>query len=119
MEKVDGIGGVFFRAKDPAALARWYRDNLGVDEVPQDYDAKAWETSAGTCVFAPFPEDTEYFGAGKAFMVNFRVQNMDAMVAQLEANGNSVERSPEAYPNGLFAWVIDPEGNKIELWEPK
>ena len=119
MEKVDGIGGVFFRAKDPGGLAKWYAENLGVDEVPQDYNTPAWETSAGTCVFAPFAEDTEYFGEGKAFMVNFRVRDMDAMIAQLESNGNSVERAPEAYPNGVFAWVHDPEGNKIELWEPK
>ncbi len=117
---VTGIGGVFFRAKDPAALAGWYREHLGVDEVPKDYDATPWHTAAGTTVFAPFAADTDYFGRPEqSWMINFRVADMDAMVAQLEAAGIAVKRDPEAYPNGRFARLHDPEGNPVELWEPK
>lgn len=118
MEKVTGIGGLFFRAKDPKALAQWYLDNLGIDLVPSDYDTPCWQQEAGTTVFAPFSQDTTYFGAPEnQFMVNFRVRDLDAMMAQLEAGGSAVERGPDE-PNGRFAWVTDPEGNRLELWEP-
>jgi glyoxylase I family protein len=120
MEKVAGIGGFFFRARDPQALAAWYRDHLGVDPVPANYDDSPWQQQAGPTAFAPFPEDTKYFGdAGKQWMINFRVANLDALVAQLRAAGVSVEIDPEQYPNGRFARLHDPEGNSIELWEPK
>ncbi len=119
MEKVDGVGGIFFRAKNPDELAKWYSKNLGVDEVPQDYETRAWQNSGGSCVFAPFSEDTEYFPKTSQFMINFRVSNLDAMIIQLEANGNTVTTAESEEPNGKFAWVFDPEGNKIELWEPK
>ena len=119
MEKVTGIGGLFFRSKDPASLAKWYADNLGVDPVPDDYDKQAWETEAGTTVFAPFKQDTTMFGdPAKQWMVNFRVRSLAAMVAQLRAAGTDVEVDPEAYPNGRFAQLKDPEGNPIQLWEP-
>ena len=120
MEKVAGIGGIFFRAKEPKVLARWYSDHLGVDLVPSSYDAQPWRQEAGPCAFQPFPEKTNYFGdASKQWMVNFRVRNMDAMAAQLRAAGIAVEIDGQVYPNGRFAHLSDPEGNRIELWEEK
>jgi predicted enzyme related to lactoylglutathione lyase len=119
MEKVVGIGGFFFRAKDPKKLAQWYADNLGVTMAPQDYDSKAWRQEAGTTVFAPFQHDTNYFGDMRLqWMINFRVRNLDKMVAQLRSRGSTVEVDTEVYPNGRFAKVNDPEGNPIQLWEP-
>ena len=119
MEKVTGIGGFFFRAKDPKALAQWYQDNLGVALVPEDYDKPAWRTEAGTTVFAPFKADTTYFGDMRnQWMINFRVRNLDAMATQLRAKGVPVEVDPEEYPNGRFAQLFDPEGNPIQLWQP-
>jgi predicted enzyme related to lactoylglutathione lyase len=122
MEKVDGIGGLFFRAKDPKSLAKWYQDNLGVTLTPETYEAtdQGWLQEAGPTVFQPFPEDTDYFGnREKTWMVNFRVRNLDAMVKQLQAAGVEVVVLPEQYPNGRFAHLNDPEGNPIELWERK
>ncbi|MEE4193317.1 MAG: VOC family protein [Halieaceae bacterium] len=119
MEKVTGIGGMFFRAKDPAALAAWYEEHLGVSRVPTDYDTPPWMQNAGPTVFAPFSADTDYFGRPEqAWMINFRIDDMDAMVAQLEAGGIEVEQDQAEYPNGRFARIYDPEGNPIELWEP-
>lgn len=119
MEKVTGIGGVFFRSKDPQALMAWYNEHLGVAPVPTSYEAEPWKQQAGYTVLAPFPEDTEYFGKpGQAWMINFRVNDLDAMIKQLEAAGIKVEPNPEDYPNGKFARLYDPEGNPIELWEP-
>jgi predicted enzyme related to lactoylglutathione lyase len=120
MEKVTGIGGLFFRSRDPAALARWYERHLGVSPIPTSYEAQPWRQEAGPTAFAPFPHDTKYFGRERqAWMVNFRVRNLDAMVAQLRAAGIEVTVDPERYPNGRFARAYDPEGNPIELWEPR
>jgi predicted enzyme related to lactoylglutathione lyase len=120
MEKVTGIGGVFFRAADPAALSRWYEQHLGVTPTPTDYAQRPWSQEAGFTVFAPFPSDTPYFGRpGQVWMINFRVRNLDAMVAQLRASGVEVTVDPEQYPNGRFARLHDPEGNPVELWEPQ
>jgi len=120
MERVTGIGGLFFRAKNPTATAQWYKEHLGVDLVPADYDQKPWLQEAGPTVFAPFPEESEYFGdARKNWMINFRVSDLDAMVKQLRAANTEVSVDPEKYPNGRFARLHDPEGNPIELWEPK
>jgi catechol 2,3-dioxygenase-like lactoylglutathione lyase family enzyme len=120
MERVTGIGGLFFRAKDPVALGQWYKDHLGIDLVPTDYGQKPWSQEAGPTVFAPFPIDTDYFGnMEKQWMINFRVRNLDAMVAQLRAQEIEVRIDPETYPNGRFARLHDPEGNPVELWEPK
>ncbi len=84
MERVTGIGGLFFRSKNPAATAEWYKEHLGIDLVPTDYNQKSWSQEAGPTVFAPFPEDTEYFGdAARQWMINFRVNDLDAMVGQL------------------------------------
>jgi catechol 2,3-dioxygenase-like lactoylglutathione lyase family enzyme len=119
MEKVSGIGGIFFRAKDPGALARWYDDHLGISPVPAHYDERPWWQEAGPSGFAPFPETTTYFGdANKVWMINFRVPNLDSMVSQLRAAGIFVEVDKQHYPNGRFARLCDPEGNPIELWEP-
>lgn len=107
MEEVTGIGGLFFRARDPQALAQWYMDRLGVTLVPSNYEELPWQQAAGSAAFAPFPETSDYFGPG-----------LDALVAQLRAAGISVEVDPQPYPNGLFARLYDPVGKAIELWEP-
>lgn len=120
MEKVSGIGGFFFRAQDPDALGKWYRDHLGIALVPSSSEESSWRQEAGPTAFAPFPETTEYFGdAAKTWMLNFRVSNLDAMVAQLRAAGISFEVNQEDYPIGRFARLHDPEGNPIELWQPE
>jgi glyoxylase I family protein len=120
MERVTGIGGLFFRAKNPSALAQWYQQHLGIDVVPTDYNQKPWSQEAGPTAFAPFANDTDYFGnAEKQWMINFRVRNLDAMVAQLRARSVEVRIDPETYPNGRFARLHDPEGNPVELWEPR
>lgn len=119
-ERVTGIGGLFFRAENPGALGVWYEEHLGVSLVPTDYESQPWKQEPGPTVFAPFAEETEYFGdQQKVWMVNFRVRNLDNMVAQLRASGVEVEVDPQLYPNGRFARLYDPEGNPIELWEPK
>lgn len=118
MEKVDGIGGLFFRSADPAGLADWYERHLGVKKTPDSYDEKSWWQETGPTVFAPFEAETDHFDRAKQWMVNFRVSDMDAMVTQLTAAGIEVTVAPETYPNGRFAHLFDPEGHKIELWEP-
>lgn len=118
-ETVTGIGGFFFRARDPKALEAWYRDHLGVSVSPQSLNDPVWRQQAGPTVFAPFPEKTGYFGDGsKQWMINFRVRDLDRMAAQLEAAGIAVKVDPMVYPNGRFARIHDPEGNPIELWQP-
>jgi glyoxylase I family protein len=118
-ERVLGIGGLFFRSHDPKALAEWYQRHLGIDPTPTDYKQPVWQQTAGPTVFSPFPMDTKYFGSPQqAWMVNFRVRNLDAMVAQLRASSITVEIDSEVYPNGRFARLHDPDGNPVELWEP-
>ena len=120
MEKVTGIGGMFFKATDPEAVSRWYADVLGVDPVPTSYDGTVWEQAAGPTVFAPFGEDaweSPYLGP-TGWGINFRVDNLDAMVAQVRAAGADVDVDPTRYPNGRFAQVRDPEGNAVQLWQP-
>jgi glyoxylase I family protein len=119
MESVTGIGGFFFRAKEPDKLAKWYQDHLGVTMTPKSYGGTAWRQEAGTTVFAPFKQDTTYFGDMRLqWMINFRVRDLDKMAAQLRAAGAKVEIDPETYPNGRFAQTADPEGNPIQLWQP-
>jgi predicted enzyme related to lactoylglutathione lyase len=119
MEKVAGIGGLFFRAHDPKALGGWYQQHLGIALTPTSEGGTVWQQEAGPTVFSPFPEATKYFGdTNKAFMVNFRVHDLDKMVAQLRTAGIEV-KDPETYTNiGRFARLHDPEGNPIELWQP-
>jgi glyoxylase I family protein len=119
MEKVVGIGGLFFRAHDPKALGDWYQQHLGIALTPSGEGGSVWQQEAGPTVFSPFPETTKYFGdPNKVWMVNFRVRDLDKMVAQLRTAGIEV-KDPESYPNiGRFARLHDPEGNPIELWQP-
>jgi len=120
MERVVGLGGFFFAAEDPDALASWYSRHLGVLPPPTSYNAEVWTQEAGPTVFAPFPADaagTAPLGSA-GWGLNFRVQNLDAIVAQLQAGGVAVEIDPELYPNGRFASLTDPEGNAVQLWEP-
>jgi predicted enzyme related to lactoylglutathione lyase len=119
MERAVGIGGVFMRAKDPQALARWYRDQLGIDTYSDEADGTWWQ-EAGPTVWAPFPTDTDYFGRREqGWMINVRVRDLDAMQAQLRANGATVlEETQDMADVGRFGWVEDPEGNRIELWQP-
>jgi glyoxylase I family protein len=119
MEKVTGIGGLFFRAHDPKALGSWYQQHLGVSLTPSSYEEPVWEQEAGPTVFAPFPEKSDYFGdTHKVWMVNFRVRDLDKMAAQLRTAGIEVKIDPKSYPNGRFARLYDPDGNPIELWQP-
>jgi glyoxylase I family protein len=119
MEKVTGIGGFFFRAKDPKALALWYQQQLGILTIPTSDGETAWQQEAGATAFTPFPETSKYFGdAQKVWMLNFRVRDLDKMAAQLQAAGIEVKVDPESYPYGRFGRLHDPEGNPIELWQP-
>lgn len=118
MERVLGFGGFFFRSEAPEQLAVWYRDTLGIDLVPTAQDQAPWMAEGGATVFAPFAADTDYFSADKAFMLNFRVRSLDAMVAQLRAAGTEVKVLDDMPGIGRFAHLTDPEGTPIELWEP-
>jgi glyoxylase I family protein len=119
MEKVTGIGGLFFRARDPKLLSQWYEQHLGVAPVPESYDIAPWNQEAGPTVFAAFPIDTDYLGSpAQSWMVNFRIRNLAAMVTQLRAAGIQVEVDDTVYPNGKFARLTDAEGNPIQLWQP-
>jgi glyoxylase I family protein len=119
MEKVTGIGGLFFRAHDPKVLGNWYQQHLGITLTPTSEGGTVWQQEAGPTAFSPFPEKSGYFGdPNKVWMVNFRVRDIDKMVAQLRTAGIEV-KDPESYPNiGRFARLHDPEGNPIELWQP-
>ena len=127
MARVTGIGGIFLRSRDPQALAAWYAENLGIqlndwggaqflwsDEVPATTGSTAWSI---------FPADTPYFGPGtaagpQAAMVNYRVDDLDGMPAKLAAAGVSIDPKREDASYGRFAWVTDPDGNRLELWQP-
>jgi predicted enzyme related to lactoylglutathione lyase len=118
-ERVLGIGGLFFRARDPKSLAKWYRDHLGVGLVPSDSANSGWHTEAGPTAFQPFSLTSKYLGdAHQMWMVNFRVRSLDRMAAQLRSAGIEVTIDPQSYPFGRFARIHDPEQNPIELWEP-
>ena len=119
MERVLGLGGVFWRSDDPDRLAEWYKSRLGVEGAPAEYGSLAWRQSGGVTVFAPFKRDTGYFASERQqVMFNFRVRDLDALVAQLRGQGEEVAVDLEVYPNGRFARLHDPEGNAVELWEP-
>jgi predicted enzyme related to lactoylglutathione lyase len=117
---VTGIGGIFIRARDPAALARWYHDHLGIDAMVEGESGAVWRPEGGPTVFSPFPSDTEYFGRpDQQVMLNYRVANLDAMLARLRAAGVAVEEETQELPGiGRFGWATDPERNRFELWEP-
>lgn len=120
MARACGIGGFFFPARDPAALARWYTEHFGIDPVPGDYATSPWVQEAGPTVFQPFPMDGEAADGRPRghWILNLRVDDLDALVAELRADGRTVEVDPETYPNGRFARTADPEGNLLELWQP-
>lgn len=125
MDRVTGIGGIFFKARDPRRLLSWYQRHLGL--VPErDHDSVSFpwrsvdDTNSGYTVWAPFPEDTSYFDPStKPFMVNFRVAYLSAMLVLLREEGIEVDDRVEEYEFGRFGWIMDPEGNRIELWEPR
>ena len=116
MERVLGIGGVFLRSSDPAALGAWYRECLGLNVDDDDL----WQQPAGPTVFAMFDGETDYFGSRtQQVMLNFRVGDLDAMLAQLRSRGADVEEETQDMEGvGRFGWVTDPEGHRIELWQP-
>ena len=121
MAQVTGVGGIFFKARDPKALAAWYRDVLGlkIEEWGGSmlrYDAPGHPPHV---VWCPFAEDTKYFAPStQSFMINYAVDDLDALLTHVVSKGVSIiNRSEEVY--GPFAWILDPEGNKIELWQPK
>lgn len=113
---VTGVGGIFIRAKDTKALAAWYAEHLGVGAG----EWGVWQTEAGPSVFSPFQMDSDYFPADRQFMLNFRVEGLDALMEKLRASGIEIITNPEwdAPGVGRFARIHDPEGNPIELWEP-
>lgn len=118
MAKAVGIGGVFLKARDPKALMAWYAANLGIADEGGSlaFDGPG---SMGMTVFAHFAADTGYFGDGpQQFMVNFRVDDLDGLVAQLAAAGVRIDPKREDQAYGRFAWIWDPEGNRVELWQP-
>ncbi|MBL7909997.1 MAG: VOC family protein [Bacteroidia bacterium] len=117
MEKlVTGIGGLFFRSKDDKALALWYEKHFGINAV-QNY--KPWQTEGGPTVFAPFKSETNYFGnMNQQFMINLRVSDLDKLCEQLQTAGVKLDENRMNESYGKFAWCYDPEGNKIELWQP-
>lgn len=120
MERVLGIGGVFFRATDAGLVSEWYATHLGVGAPGESYDEEVWTQEAGPTVFAPFGAehaDSPHLGP-LGWGINFRVRDLDPMVAQLRDAGLDVQVDPEVYPNGRFAHLHDPEGNPVQLWQP-
>lgn len=118
MERVQGIGGFFFRSRDPVALAVWYETHLGINLAPHNMEMQPWMTQPGVTVFAPFPNDSDYFAPENPFMLNFRVGDLDAMLVQLRGAGIDISQETEMEGLGRFARLHDPEGNPIELWQP-
>jgi len=114
---VTGIGGLFFRANDHQALAKWYNQHFGINDAENGF---IWQQDAGPTVFSPFKRDTDYFGNDKQqFMLNLRVQDLDGLLKKLEDADVRIDPKRQDEDYGRFAWVYDPEGNKVELWEPK
>lgn len=124
MAKITGIGGVFLKARgDKDALAAWYRDNLGLAFEAWGGALLKWpeDTAAdgGVTVWTLAASDSKWFAPSESpFMINYRVDDMDGLLAQLAEKGIALEKGPETHENGKFAWVMDPDGNKVELWEP-
>jgi predicted enzyme related to lactoylglutathione lyase len=122
VQRVTGIGGIFFKAKDPAVLGAWYRDHLGLDVTDWGGAVFKWggpDSVPGMTIWSAFNSDTTYLDPGTAtFMINFRVADLDALLVALRAEGCNVQARTEESEQGKFGWVIDPEGNKVELWQP-
>ena len=120
MARAIGLGGIFFKARDPKALADWYAKHLGISISPFGV-AKFLEDAhrPGCILWTPFKEDTQYFApSDKPFMINFRVDDLDALLAQLRSAGVQVDAKVDKSEYGNFGWIMDPEGNRVELWEP-
>ncbi|CAN4278099.1 VOC family protein [Pseudoxanthomonas sp. LjRoot125] len=122
MERVTGIGGIFFKSADPKALSAWYRDHLGLDVSDWGGAIFPWGgegSPVGMTIWSPFKQDTTYMAPStSSFMINFRVADLDALLAALREEGCNVVGDPQVSEQGKFGWVLDPEGNKVELWEP-
>jgi predicted enzyme related to lactoylglutathione lyase len=119
MAKAVGVGGVFLKAQNPDKLAAWYARHLGIPSQEGGSLAFDGPESLGMTVFAHFPQDTKYFGDGlQQAMINFRVDDLDALLERLESAGIRIDPKREDYSYGRFAWIWDPEGNRVELWEP-
>ncbi|MFL6530214.1 MAG: VOC family protein [Chthoniobacterales bacterium] len=126
MQRVIGLGGIFFKSKDPDKLAAWYRTHLGLDV--EDWGGVKFQEAERAdlnpkresyLTWSPFEEDSDYFRpSDKPYMINFRVHDLDALLAELRREGVQVEEKTDSSEFGKFGWVIDPDGTKIELWEP-
>jgi len=123
MKKVTGLGGIFYKVEDPEEHKKWYRENLGIES--DQYGGKfIWrdeEDPSKKChtAWSPFPKSSRYFDPSKQdFMINYRVHDLDALLKELEKSGIKQEGKMEEYEYGKFAWILDPDGIKIELWEP-
>ena len=127
MARVTGIGGIFLRARDPKALSAWYAKHLGIQIADYGGATFLWSdevpATTGMTIWSTFPEDTPYFGKGnekgqQQCMVNYRVDDLDVLLAQLAAEGVTVDPNREDHDYGRFAWITDLEGNRVELWQP-
>jgi predicted enzyme related to lactoylglutathione lyase len=124
MKRVTGIGGIFFKASNPDSLRAWYRQHLGIEVEAWGGFAFKWRTDqnpdgSGTTVWNIFNTDTKYFNPSQStFMINYRVDNLDELLRILRAEGCTVDSKVEESEFGKFGWVMDPEGNRIELWQP-
>lgn len=119
MARVIGFGGIFFKSRDPGALRDWYAQHLGI--AMNDYGANFAEDASrpGFTLWAPFGQATNYFAPStKDFMLNFRVDDLDALLARLRTDGVEVDLNVHEDANGRFGWIMDPEGTRIELWQP-
>ncbi|MHB1058290.1 MAG: VOC family protein [Rhodanobacter sp.] len=120
MAKATGLGGIFFKSRDPAALSAWYAKHLGL--TVEEWGGARFdedEKRAGYVLWSPFAADTTYFGPGtQSCMINFRVDDLDALLAQLRADGVEVDERVDQSEFGRFGWIIDPEGTRVELWQP-
>lgn len=123
MKKVTGIGGIFFKSKDPKKLTEWYQKHLGLETNPYGATFEWFESADSTkkaqTQWSPFPEKTNYFDpSSKEFMINYRVENLESLVEELKKDGVTIVDKIESYDYGKFVHILDEEGNKIELWEP-
>ena len=123
MAKVTGIGGVFFKTQNPKELGEWYKQYLGLNLEAWGGAILRWENDQvkdkGATVWSTAPQDTKWFSPSESsFMINYRIDNMEEMLVQLKTGNIDIVKGPEYHENGVFTWIMDPAGNKLELWEP-